>query len=90
MDRGEVLTPASDRWLEFYDRLAEKLGHPDDQRCAGDGYLSHQYARAVLEEMGGVDVEGTIEFCDDHGGGCDCEILMNVDACCAIGEAKKH
>jgi hypothetical protein len=29
--------------------------------------------------MDSIDVEKTIEFFHEHGGHCDCEILLNVD-----------
>jgi hypothetical protein len=78
---AEILTPTHPRWEDFYDRLAEALGDPEDNRCAGRGDpdLAHQYAREALEEMGNVDIEGTLAYCEAHSGRCDCAILMNVE-----------
>ena len=50
-------------------------------RCGNDGSggSKHRYAEAVLIELGGIDIDGTLEFFREHGGYCDCEILLNVD-----------
>ena len=53
----------------------------DTWRCGNDGSggSKHRYAEAVLTELGGIDIDGTLEFFRQHGGYCDCEILFNVD-----------
>jgi hypothetical protein len=33
-----------------------------------------------MRDMGGIDVEASLEFFMANGGHCDCEILLNVDA----------
>ena len=38
-----------------------------------------RHAEAVLTELGGIDIDGTLAFFREHGGYCDCEILFNVD-----------
>jgi Protein of unknown function (DUF2695) len=65
----EVLTTESNRWDEFADRLLA------DGRCDGD----HRYAKQIMNEMGNIDIPASIEFFEEHGGYCDCEILLNVD-----------
>jgi hypothetical protein len=70
----EVLTPESPRWEQFTDML---LG----SGCDGDaGDHVHRHAKAVMAAMGGIDIEATLAFFEDHGGYCDCEILLNVEA----------
>jgi hypothetical protein len=32
-----------------------------------------------MTEMGNVDIPASIAFFEEHGGYCDCEILLNVD-----------
>ena len=32
-----------------------------------------------MAEMGDINIEATLAYFEDHGGYCDCEILMNVD-----------
>jgi hypothetical protein len=32
-----------------------------------------------MSEMGGVDIPASLEYFEEHGGYCDCEILLNVD-----------
>jgi hypothetical protein len=80
----EILTPASSRWGLFVRLLENSLteGMPADTwRCGNDGSggSKHRYAEAVMAELGGIDIAGTLEFFRQHGGGCDCEILLNVD-----------
>jgi hypothetical protein len=78
---AEILTPESARWEQFTDRL-DSLGRiwgcDGDEIEAGAG-LVHGLAKTVLTEMGDIDIEATLAYFRDHGGYCDCEILMNVD-----------
>lgn len=75
----EILTPDSPRWDEFANALSA-IG-----RCDGDGTgesnpgLVHRYAKVVMTNMGNVDIAGSLAFFKEHGGYCDCEILLNVD-----------
>jgi hypothetical protein len=47
----------------------------DTWHCHDD----HRFARAILEDMGGIDVKASLTFFEEHGGRCDCTILLNVD-----------
>lgn len=77
---SEVLTPDRPRWAEFCERLAGPEGcdfTPEHTwKCAGG--TDQSFARAILTDMG-VDVVGTLKWCSEHGGHCDCEILFNCD-----------
>ncbi len=69
----EILTPKSPRWNFFVGLLGNALtdGLPEGTwRCGDDGSdgSSHRYAEAVLIELGGIDVDGTLEFFREHGG----------------------
>jgi Protein of unknown function (DUF2695) len=79
----EILTPASPRWSLFVRLLGDTItdGLPKGTwRCGNDGSGSkHRYAEAVLTELGGIDIDGTLALFRRHGGYCDCEILFNVD-----------
>lgn len=81
MENLEVLTPDSSRWDEFCNRLEGPEGcnfTPDLKwRCGGG--TDKSFARAIMKSMGGVDIEASCQFFEDHGGFCDCEILFNVD-----------
>ena len=57
---------------ELFDYLDERLEEQDG--C--DHSLS--LTRAFLETKG-VDVESILEWIVDNGGGCDCEVLYNVE-----------
>lgn len=76
----ERLTGTHPRWPEFVMTLNEGLNlrkenGRDKWDCEGD--LSK--ATKILEFMGDIDVPATIEFLQSSGGGCDCEIMMNID-----------
>jgi Protein of unknown function (DUF2695) len=74
--RNDIIHPDNPRWGEFTEALYKSLGYEKlPGSCIND--LSH--ATKVLTEMGNVDIEGTLEYCRDNGGFCDCEILFNVD-----------
>jgi hypothetical protein len=83
--QGEVLTTDSPRWNEFAGLLNEAIYISDTEwRCDGDGGWGpnphrFRYAKRVMEAMGGIDIPASLAFFKDHGGGCDCEILANVD-----------
>ena len=79
----EILTPASPRWSLFVRLLGNALtdGLPADTwRCGNDGSggSEHRYAEAVLTELGGIDIDGTLEVFRQHGGCCDCEVMLNM------------
>ena len=76
----EVLTPESTRWDEFADRLFWIITADGNPRCDGDQEPNvHRYAKQIMTEMGNVDIPASIAFFEEHGGYCDCEILLNVD-----------
>ena len=76
----EVLTPESARWDEFADRLFWIITADGNLRCDGDREPNvHRYAKQIMSEMGSVNIPASIEFFQEHGGYCDCEILLNVD-----------
>ncbi len=75
------------RWDEFADRL----GGPEacDFRETPDGDMTwtcnahtRDQAARILRDMGATDLDllATLDYFDEHGGYCDCEILLNVDA----------
>jgi len=73
--RPEVLTPDSPRWGEFVRRLCSAM----DSRGGCAGGTNKENAIAAMREMSGIDIEASLEYFEDHGGYCDCEILLNVD-----------
>ena len=91
MNTPEVMTPKSPRWDEFCDGLDKALGLLD---CGGDGtqldrktgkviplnpdWPTHALTKRVLTLMRHVDVEASIDFYEQHGGCCDCEVMLNV------------
>ena len=69
----ETLTPKSARWDEFCNALDATL------RIWGCDARTHRHAKDIMAKMGNVDIEASLEFFEEHGGYCDCEILLNVD-----------
>jgi hypothetical protein len=69
----EILTPKSSRWNEFADALDAAL-----QKWGCDG-KTLRLAKAIMTTMPDIDVDGSSAFFEEHGGFCDCEILINVD-----------
>ena len=70
----KVMTPQHPLWKEFTHRLTDILSangctSKTDRPCAN----------RVLKTMIGVDVDGSLKYFEEHGGYCDCEILMNVE-----------
>lgn len=77
----DVLTPGHPRWDEFVERLSgpEGCDFTEEQpqgRC--DNTPQRPYATAILESMIGIDVYATLDYLQEEGGFCDCEILFNV------------
>jgi len=80
-----LMTPEHPGWAQFCDRLGGPEGcdfHEDENgvprwRCKGG--LDKTFARAILDDLPDIDVEGSLGFFEEHGGHCDCEILFNVD-----------
>ena len=73
-DNLAVLTPDSPRWGAFVEELEALLSK---HGCAGG--TSKRWATAVMYRMGDINVASTLAYFEDHGGYCDCEILLNVD-----------
>jgi hypothetical protein len=76
----KVMSPTHPDWVAFCGALSSKLtvrdeGGEPSWNCQHD----HRHARAVLaDEWPKLDVEATLELFREHGGFCDCEILLNV------------
>ena len=61
-------------WAEFHDQLFQAL---DDMVCNHD----HTECRRILTGMGldGELIEACLSYLPLQGGGCDCEVVLNVD-----------
>ena len=88
-----VMTIDHPRWDEF----EERLGGPEgcDFREDDDGEIywrcsahTRDQAVAILRDMGITDGDllGTLDYFDEHGGYCDCEILFNVASFASSGD----
>jgi len=88
----DTLTSDHPRFSEFVERLTGSEGcnfHYDDEDkphwyCHGhhtdlEGRdQDRQFARTILTDMGGIDIDATFAYFDKCGGYCDCEIVFNV------------
>lgn len=77
---NDIMSPDHPRWSDFLDRLAGPEGcdiREVDGKTVWTCESTHFEARRILAEFG-VDVDASIVFFEEHGGGCDCEVILNV------------
>jgi len=82
-----LMTTEHPRWSEFAERLEgpEACDFREDAvgnttwNCSGH---TRDQSSAILRDMGATDADllATLDYFDEHGGYCDCEILLNVEA----------
>ena len=75
----EPIMPRGDRWEEFLDRLCGPAycnWKEESWTCHGD----LRFTRALLVEMGlsTPAINVSLQYFQDHGGYCDCEVVLNV------------
>ena len=77
----KTMTPKHPRWNEFCVRLAgpEGCDFKDNHTWKCDNTSNRPFATAILKTMTEIDIAASMEYFDDNGGHCDCEILFNVD-----------
>jgi hypothetical protein len=73
--RNRIMNPSHPEWGAFCDMLSDCLGDVLPGYCGHD----HKNAREILKRFPDIDIEASLDFFRDNGGGCDCEILFNVD-----------
>lgn len=64
-----ILTPEHKMWKKFVNAMMKRKGECDN---------TTRGTRAILQNMQGIDVEGTLRFFENLGGYCDCEVLLNA------------
>jgi len=81
-----IMTPQHARWDEFCERLEgpercnfRKVNGESRWTCKGG--TDKTLATKILKTMGFTDplIESSLDYFEEHGGMCDCEILFNVD-----------
>jgi hypothetical protein len=76
---ADLILPRHPRWKQFVARLAGadacNFGE-DSWTCFGD----LRFTRRILAEMGirPAPIEVCVAYFKDHGGYCDCEVVINV------------
>jgi hypothetical protein len=84
MTQKVVMDPTHPKWDEFCDRLEGTEGC--NYRNSADGETTWDcaggedktFAEKILKDIGNIDIAETFALFEQHGGYCDCEILMNV------------
>ena len=82
-----MMTPSNPRWNEFIEKLLGSEGCNMIETIPGDpksitwqcDHQGFEFTKAILEKMDGIDISATLQYFRDHGGKCDCLILLNVD-----------
>ena len=79
-DAMSVMGPTHPDWTAFCGALSARLTVRDvEGKPSWNCQHDHWHARALLvREWPQIDVEATLELFREHGGFCDCEILLNV------------
>lgn len=89
MKKQFVMKPGHKKWKEFCARLDGPEGcnfkkvkktekTPLGMSWTCNAQLDRPFATKILKDMG-ADVDASLEHFSNHGGYCDCEILLNVD-----------
>ena len=83
------MKPGNKNWDKFCDLLEgeegcdfkeKEVGKPDTMTWRCKGGMNKDYAKAILKKyFSEINIPATMEYFDNHGGHCDCEILFNVD-----------
>ncbi len=81
----EIVGPGHDRWEEFCERLAGPTGvnfryDEAGELCWDCDSSEIIYAVRILQLMGfdQDSIHASLDYYRDHGGFCDCEILINI------------
>lgn len=72
MNTTQTLTPEHPFFENFCRRLSDALGGPEG--CQGD----HGASIEALNTLPNVDIDGSLKWFTQHGGGCDCEVMLNI------------
>jgi len=65
----KIMNPNHERWDEFVTEMLKRFEFCDH---------THRTTQAILQEMQGIDVDGTLKVFEIMGGYCDCEVILNV------------
>ena len=74
------VSPRHPRWEEFLDRLRGPEGCNFQTTWTCYGGTDKRYSRRILAGMGLTqrEIEASLAYFEDHGGYCDCEVVMNL------------
>ncbi len=67
-----ILTPEHPQWGEFITQLENSIS--PDRGCKND----FRHAEAIMIGFRNIDIQNTLNFFEDHGAFCDCEVTYNI------------
>ena len=76
------MTPKHPQWRVFCEELARAI-----RRYGCDGGTSQRQAEKILPKYG-INIDESLAYFNEHGGYCDCEILLNVNQCDEVEESQ--
>ena len=71
-----LITPTDIGWSTFVDILENAV---ENNPCAGSKILARSTLEWMDNQTGDIDVNGSLDYFENHGGYCDCEVLANVE-----------
>ena len=81
-----TMTPDHLKWSEFCDLLGGPEGcnfryePPESKQGAWNCGPEHALARKILREhFPAIDADASCDYFTEHGAGCDCEIIFNLE-----------
>jgi hypothetical protein len=74
----EILTPKHKYWPALRFRLDQMVNTHIEGKPVSDCNYDLRHTIKILKSLPNIDIEGTLDFFEDHAGFCDCEVLMNV------------
>ena len=78
METREVLNKKHKYWRGFIARLVGALDEHKNGKRVSFCHHDLRHTRKILVSLPNIDVEGSLEYLQENGGFCDCEVLMNV------------
>ena len=76
MNIRPLMTPEHPKWKQFTEQLSAYM---KENGCDSQTLRGAEHVLSKDKWGDGLNVEESLEYFREHGGFCDCEILMNVD-----------
>lgn len=70
---NDIMTPTNPSWPAFIGQLEAQIEED------GKGCVPHHWRSRILLKKFGCDAKASIAYFKQHGGHCDCEVVVNVE-----------